>query len=246
MYSLVIVDDEEEILEGMRQMKEWGRMGFFVSATFSDPQEAISYCLSHPVDVMLTDIRMSGVSGLSLIKRLQEQCPHPPLFCIMSAYSEFSYAQEAIRLGVKSYLVKPSSLQEIKQTFCCLKQELDKRLHTTSQPVHSSTNQLIQQALRIIQSQPDNCSLKTISVRLGVNISYLSRLFKEETHENFSEYVKRVKMDMATTLLRDAITYSNTQLARMLGYRETQNFIRVFKTRFGMPPQEYRKRNHAT
>jgi len=246
MYSLVIVDDEEEILEGMRQLKDWDNMGFYVASTFSDPQNVCPYCTTHLVDVLLTDIRMSGLSGLSLIKQLQEKCIYVPLFCIMSAYSDFSYAQEAIKLGVKSYLLKPSSISEIKDTFAHLKQELDKRPHLTAQSSSESKNPLIQQALRIVQVQPDNCSLKTIAVKLGVNVSYLSRLFKEETQENFSDYLQKAKMDKAQSLLQENVVYTNTQIARMLGYRETQNFIRVFKSRFGMPPQEYRKNKNAT
>lgn len=103
MYNLVIIDDEESIVKGLKEHVSWLKIGFQVVATFSSSQAALLYCETKPVDVILTDIRMPFISGLDFIALLQEKLQNPPLFCIMSAYDDFSYAQKAIKLGVKSY-----------------------------------------------------------------------------------------------------------------------------------------------
>ncbi|MFA6682158.1 MAG: helix-turn-helix domain-containing protein [Sphaerochaeta sp.] len=244
MYNLILVDDEETILEGLETMVPWETLGFRLSRTFTGAQKAIDYCLTHQVDVVLTDIRMPFVSGLQLIEQLKESCPTaPPLFCIMSAYSEFSYAQQAITLGAKSYLLKPASLAEISEVFTNICNQLDGNIICPVSNYNEQFNPLVQKSLAIIHKRTNGCSLKLISEELGVNISYLSRLFKEETGKNFLEYIHTVKMETASRMLLSPQAYKNSDIARALGYQDAQNFIRTFKHSFGMTPQKYAKSN---
>ena len=87
------------------------------------------------------------------------------------------------------------------------------------------------------------CTLHTVSQELGLSDAYLSRLFKEKKGENFQDVLLSMKMKAAQDMLLQKSNYHNKDLAEALGYRETQNFCRMFKKHFGMSPQEFRKQN---
>lgn len=241
MYTLVIVDDETELLEGLTHYFPWESIGFSVSGSFTDARSALAFCKDHHPDVLLTDIRMPFMSGLQLIKELK-QFPSPPQFCIMSAYDDFSYAKEAIGYGVLEYLVKPSSFEEIKQTFEKIRHVLDGS--TPAMAPSSSfvpSNPLVTKTLAIIEKKLSSCTLQNIASELGVTTSYLSRLFKEETTQNFQEYLLTHKMEVAKQMLTSKVGYKNKEIAEALGYQDTQNFCRTFRKYWGTSPQQLKK-----
>lgn len=241
MYSLIIIDDEKELLEGLSQYFPWESLGFVVSGAFSDAKNALSYCRSNPVDVVLTDIRMPFLSGLDLIKELRKEIPCP-LFCIMSAYSDFAYAKQAIAFGVKEYLVKPVSFDEIKISFQKIRSILDDSpLSMTNGPKHEESLPLINRTLAIIEKRLGICSLQSIAEELDITPSYLSRLFKKEMGKNFQEYLLQMKMEMAGRMLSGKVEYKNKEIAQTLGYQDTQNFCRTFRRYFNTSPQKYRQ-----
>lgn len=126
MYKLMIVDDEETIRSGLIDLIPWGELGFEVTADFEDGQEAIAYLRHDDVDVVLTDIRMAEVGGLTLARYLHGEKPETKIVLI-SGYKEFEYAQQAIQYNVTHYLLKPTKIEEIAAVFTQIKQELDKR-----------------------------------------------------------------------------------------------------------------------
>ncbi|MEA4859409.1 putative response regulatory protein [bioreactor metagenome] len=240
MYTLVIVDDEKELLEGLSHYFPWESIGFVVAASFLEGRSALSYCKQHKIDVLLTDIRMPFMSGLELIASLK-QLPSPPLFCIMSAYNDFEYAKQAISFGVQDYLVKPASFEEITKTFLKIRENLDGTLpKENSKHEVEGRNPLVGKTFALVEKRLGSCSLQNIASELGVTTSYLSRLFKEETGQNFQEYLLKEKMEMAKAMLAGKVGYKNKDIARALGYQDTQNFCRTFRKYWGKSPQQYR------
>ncbi|MBD2864095.1 response regulator [Paenibacillus oceani] len=124
-YRIVIVDDEEDIREGLTDLVDWAGLGYTVVARLEDGRDAISYIESHPVDVILTDIKMTFVSGLELAKYVHDRQLDIKLVLI-SGYKEFEFAQQALSYQVTHYLLKPTKLQEIHQVFRDVKANLDK------------------------------------------------------------------------------------------------------------------------
>ena len=101
-------------------------MGFQVVGTFSDGSDALAYLKDHPCDAVLTDILMSRMSGLELIRSLYEI--HPQIkVVILSGHSDFAYAQQAIQYQVFHYLVKPVDEEELISVFKGLKEQLEER-----------------------------------------------------------------------------------------------------------------------
>ena len=240
MYDLVIVEDEDEVRNGLVEFFPWEKLGFRVAADFDNGRSALDYCLQHRADVVLTDIRMSFFSGLDLIRELSAH-PDPPLFCIMTAYSDFEYAKEAIRYSVQDYIVKPASLDEISSSFRRIRERLDEASVPVVAAAGESDNPLISRAMDIIGKKTSTCTLASVSAELGVNSSHLSRLFKEKTGENFQSYLIRQKMNIAVSMLESRAGYRNSDIAEATGYSDVQNFCRIFTRCFGVSPQQYRK-----
>ncbi|MBY9080633.1 response regulator [Paenibacillus sp. HN-1] len=111
MLSILIVDDEVFIRDGLSRII--GReSGFRVAGSCSNGREALEFIGTEPVDVVLTDIRMPEIDGLALIRELRTE--HPEIRCIiMSGFTEFSYAQEAIRYAAVDYLLKPIDKEQL-------------------------------------------------------------------------------------------------------------------------------------
>ncbi len=123
MFSIAIADDESAIRNGLERHIDWANMGFSVAGTFEDGRELIDYLERDSVDVVLTDIRMSSVSGLEVARYVRENHPATRVV-IVSAHRDFDYAREAMQHGVKHYLLKPTLPEEIKETFGALRREL--------------------------------------------------------------------------------------------------------------------------
>lgn len=124
-YRLLIVDDEEDIREGLADLVDWTSLGYAVAARLEDGRDAISFIESNPVDVILTDIKMTFVSGLELAKYVYDR-QFDIKMILISGYKEFEFAQQAVNYKVMHYLLKPTRLDEITRVFKDVKLLLDK------------------------------------------------------------------------------------------------------------------------
>lgn len=115
MYSVLLVDDEDNILEILKHTIRWKELGVSRVLVAKNAQQALSELSIHEIDLMISDIKMPGMDGINLIK--QVRASFPEVRCVLlSAYGEFAYAREAIELGVENYLLKPISQVEVEQT----------------------------------------------------------------------------------------------------------------------------------
>lgn len=106
MLKVLIVDDEPKVRRGLSRMVEKNPDKYRLVGSCSTAGEAIDRLAETITDVIITDIRMPGMSGLELIEYLRNHHPHVQ-FIILSGYGEFEYAREAIRFQVVTYLLKP-------------------------------------------------------------------------------------------------------------------------------------------
>lgn len=106
MYSILIADDEAIIREGIRYLLDYEALGYRVCGEAATGDQTLQALLSLKPDVALVDIRMPGMSGLEAVGKAREQ-GYTGQVVIVSSYTEFKYAQEAIRYGVSHYLTKP-------------------------------------------------------------------------------------------------------------------------------------------
>ncbi len=110
--TILVVDDEPRSREGVKKTIEKSAIGAFDVLTANDAKEAIQLIEKHKINLLITDIRMPEMTGLELLKVLKEN-QDDPVVIIMSAYSEFEYAHQALQLGVVNYLLKPISKEKL-------------------------------------------------------------------------------------------------------------------------------------
>ena len=115
-HNVLIVDDEQLIRQGLRARIEY--LGIDVDEIFEADNGLMALGIQdeHPIDLVITDIRMPDMDGLELIQEMQKK-NNQIKFVVLSGYAEFSYAETAIRLGVKAYLLKPVSNDDLKAAF---------------------------------------------------------------------------------------------------------------------------------
>ncbi len=112
MLRMIIVDDEKLIRETIHHLIDWPALGIEIVGLCKNGFEAYEMILDEYPDIVMTDIQMPGFSGLDLIERIA-QTDHNIEFILLSGYGEFEYAKQAMKWGVKYYLLKPSNEQQI-------------------------------------------------------------------------------------------------------------------------------------
>lgn len=125
MYNVLIADDEAIIREGLKCIVDWHDLGFVIEGEASNGADALTFMETKNPDVVLLDIRMPKMLGLESIK-LARKHGFSGKVIILSGYSDFKYAQEAITCGVEHYLTKPVDEDELEEILISLKKELDK------------------------------------------------------------------------------------------------------------------------
>ncbi len=114
MYNVMMVDDEPWALIGLSEIIDWEKMGLHIADKCKNAKEALKRAAENPPDALITDIRMPDMTGLELIEEVKKS--HPDTVClIVSAYSDFEVAREALRLSAVDYILKPLDEEEVKK-----------------------------------------------------------------------------------------------------------------------------------
>lgn len=112
MKTVMIVEDEELILMGIKSIVDWDRLGLSLVHMAHDGIEALKLWEQEPVDIVISDIDMPGMNGLELLERIRSQNDRVR-FIILTGYDKFEYARRAIRLEVENYILKPIDEEEL-------------------------------------------------------------------------------------------------------------------------------------
>lgn len=126
VYSLIIAEDELTTRRGLVNMVKWNELGFSVDGVFSDGQELLDDLKNNMPDVILTDIKMSRVSGVDIARFVAEQ-NLPVQIVFLSGYRNFDFAQSAVEYRVLHYLLKPVSIPKLREVFMGIKEKLDQQ-----------------------------------------------------------------------------------------------------------------------
>lgn len=112
MYKVLIIDDESIIRKGIKNIVNWKQLDCEVCADASDGIEGIELIKKYLPEIIITDIRMPGMDGLSMIKQVKGIVPYSKII-ILTGYRDFDYVQEAIKFGAFDFLLKPSKIEEL-------------------------------------------------------------------------------------------------------------------------------------
>lgn len=123
-YKVLLIDDEAEIREGMAARIPWEELGFKICGTAENGVEALELAEKNHPDIIITDIQMPFMDGLTFIQKAQKMLPLSK-FIVFSGYERFEYAQKAISLHVTEYLLKPFSSQDLVEVLIHTKNEMN-------------------------------------------------------------------------------------------------------------------------
>lgn len=126
MLKVLLMDDEPRICKLLHMMIPWESLGFQIVGESYDSLDGLEkYKVLRP-DIVILDIRMPGMNGITLIGKMKEVCAQAE-FVIISGYKDFEYAREAMQLGVQSYLLKPVDPEELKTVLLSAKSSIEQQ-----------------------------------------------------------------------------------------------------------------------
>jgi len=190
MLNVLIVDDEKNIREGLRYIIDWESYGFKVIEVLGSSVSSLEYISKNRPDVVITDIRMPDMDGLKLIEQARLLSRHIK-FIVLSGYDDFDYAQQAIKLKIEGYLLKPIEEDELIE---CLK-----RIKAEHHELSGINREHIHNLLQSILSGNHNTKLKTDDFFSEIDGSYYYLLaepyqneisFSSVKHEHDEEKLK--------------------------------------------------------
>ncbi|MDC7231868.1 MAG: response regulator [Spirochaetales bacterium] len=110
--SIIIVDDDPMVCQGLSVILPWEEYGFRIRRTYSNAADALSALEENPADLVITDIKMPGMNGVELIEEIRRRKIASQVL-ILSGYDDYEYLKKAITLNVVSYLMKPINPEEL-------------------------------------------------------------------------------------------------------------------------------------
>lgn len=237
MIKLIIIEDEVQMLEHLSIMVNWTELGYEIVGLFSNGLEAKNYIDQNPVDCILSDIEIPIINGCELAKYCKENHPDIKILFI-SAYRNFEYALEAIQYGVLSYITKPIVYSKFLKTMTETAAIFESVTQDFSEKSESTT---IDKVIKYIQDNfRQQITLTSAAEFVHLNSSYLSRIFKLETGENFSKYLSDFRIDKAMELLQTTQENAST-IALDVGFTDIHYFYKTFKRKTGISAHQYRK-----
>lgn len=254
MYRAILVDDEPIALEGLLSTVKWADHRFAVPFTASGVSEAKQLFTRDIIDVMICDIEMPQQNGIELLEWVRAN--YPRCVCIfLTSHDEFKYAQQAIRLGVLDYLLKPISEDQLKNTLekAILQlnaQEaarrgtsyLESAADVTASQVEDPENQnvLIENVKSYIDTHiSTEISREQIAAHVFLSSDHVARVFRKKVGQSLGGYIQNKRIDIASELLAGT-NLPISKVAISVGYTHMGHFSSTFKKTTGLAPQQYR------
>lgn len=216
-----------------------------IVASVSNGQKAIDYEKDNPVDLILMDIHMpilDGIETSNIIRNRNENV----LIIILTAYSEFEYARQAIDIGVYKYLLKPiendkfilainEAVQKINAS------NLDNGIEEVEYIKRDRNMKFIDEMKKyMLENFTKEISLEQVAEHVGLNPDYLGKLFKKVEGQTFTDYLISMRMEKAKELLSER-ELTIKQIAYMVGYSDPNYFSRAFKKYVGISATQYER-----
>lgn len=256
MYKVVIVDDEPIIVEGLSKSIPWDKWDCQVVATGYSGIEGLDLVAREKPDILFSDIHMPGLNGLTMIAAVKSQCPQMEI-TILTGFSDFEYAREAIHIGVTRFLLKPSKMDELeeavgtmvknlkekernaeKSTAAYGKSEKEELLLDSAESEASSF--IVNNALKYMEENyKEKLKLQDVAEQVYVSQWHLSKLLNRYKEQSFSELLNNIRIEKAKELLANPALRIG-DIADMVGFLDMAHFSRVFKKQTGISANEYR------
>lgn len=253
MFRLLIADDEPLMRRGIRNLIDLSNLGIKEIFEAETGEEALQIFEEIRPEIVLLDINMPKIDGLTAAKKIKQIAPNTKI-AIITGYNYFDYAQTAIKIGVEDYILKPISKSDVSEIIAKLVYllQVDKK--------NLETERLLQRILKreegdesrdnyreLIQNMMDSrysdsqFSLVVLSEKLDLSQGYLSVMFKRVFGIPFQDYLLQKRMEKAKILLLTT-ELKNYEIAEQIGFEDVNYFGMKFKKYYGVTPKQYKER----
>lgn len=253
MYKIIIVEDEDIIRKGLIYSTHWEEMHCSIVGEARNGIEGIEQIKKKEPDIVIADINMPVMGGLEMLKQTYQEYFYAAI--ILSGYSEFEYARNAISYGVTEYLLKPLKKADLEKAIkkatekCDIHQNLLLN-HKQSQEMkgirilseftqNQKNDQIVNEMLHYIdQHYMEKIIFEQVAHDLSYSETFLSQRFKKQMGTTFNEYLNRYRIQKAIDIIVKE-DFSLRDVAWMVGIQDYKYFHSVFKKYVGFSPKEF-------
>lgn len=244
MLKVLLVEDENLIRRGLRFQMNWTEVGCVVAGEAATGKEGLEQIRDIRPDIVITDIRMPDMDGLEMLALGREECDFESI--LITGYSEFDYARQAIHLGVSEYLLKPVDLNEL---HACIRKialrrqservpEWPKVPKAPDLAPSAMGNKYAAAMLQYIQEHyAQRISLTDLSQELNISCTHLNAKFKAETGYTFHDFLNYYRISKAVELQKQGV-YKLYEIAELVGFSDYKYFNKVYKRYVGYAPNK--------
>ncbi len=258
MWKVMLADDEPFVRDGLEKLIPWNELGYELKGCYRNGKVLLEDIPKVQPDLVILDIQMPIMGGLEASKIIQQEYPEVTTI-FLTAYAEFGYAQEAIRHGVRGYVLKSNLLEdlpkELKGVQAVLEEKEQQRLmneklkefmgnaEVEPEDIPLSYNeQMISQIRQYVNDHlTEKLVLSDIAQAVHMNKSYLSRIYKQKTGENLFDMINRMRIEKAKEYIRQG-NRKLYEIGYEIGLDDTAYFSKLFKKYEGCSPREFESR----
>ena len=239
MNRIVIVEDEDLVRQGIVLAVDWAGIDCEVVGEAANGLAGLAVIREKRPDLVVADIKMPIMDGIDMVRTLREEGIRTRVV-FLTAYSDFGYAQHAVKLGAADYLLKPFRDGELE---AAVKRVLE-TAPSAAQPspvAEKKYSRYVTEAMRYMDEHyGEDIGLGTVAAHLGLSESRLSHLFKEETGLSPGSYLIRTRIRAAMEMLKDCRS-KVYEVAEQTGFRDIAHFSSTFKKIVGVSPSDYQR-----
>lgn len=253
MFKVIVIDDEALVRNGIVMETDWKAIDCMIVGEAADGEEGIKLIKRLVPDIVICDIRMPKMDGIEMLTKLREDGNDTHVI-FLTAYSDFSYAQQAVKFGAADYLLKPYDDGDLEGAIRKIQGKLKNKEAQGEKALEDDVlsfgslkkddkSKYVSDALNYIAEHlsDSDMNIRSISEWLCISESHLSHVFKKETDYTVNAYITRYRIRTAMKLLRNN-RYKIYEIAEMVGYRDIAYFSNIFKKLTGVNPSEYQDR----
>ena len=241
MYRVILIDDEPWALKDFEMTFPWAKYGFHIAGSYTDAQKACQSVLSMRPELVVTDLRMPGMSGTELLEKARKEGLTTE-FILVSGITDFNAARMGIRYGVAEYCLKPLESAECEELLQRIAAKLEKQSNPNAKSISAEAQRIVDYIDGNIHRK---LTLNDLEQTFHMSTNSLARLFRANLDTTFGQYVEKRRMEIAKRLLCET-NLSIGEIAEKVGYSDQNYFTVCFRKNTDKTPMQYRSSEKST
>lgn len=207
--KVLLVDDESITLKMLKNIIAWDSLGLELLGTAQDGEEAYKKILEEMPDIIISDIRMKNMDGLTLVKKVLELSENTKII-LMSAYADFDYVKEAIHLGCSDYILKPIDELELERSLRSAIEQIRGKAYEKKRQEESEEKLRLLELFKYMRGVGNKNKIVQNKSGYGFQFEGSALLLIQQKSDSMNEFDSASNMELmgdkyAATLLREVV-----------------------------------------